>query len=66
MGPVYRGSSLGLLPAQAEAMQAMHSFGRRAPSEGIEVMLPLFDRAPEAIRAREGANRDVRSRERRD
>jgi len=48
--PVYAGSDVGLMPAQREALEAMYALGRRAPAEGIEVILPLFDRLPPEIR----------------
>lgn len=52
LNPAYGGAELGLSPAQAAAMQAMHAVGQRAPSEGIGVMFPLFDALPVEIRAR--------------
>jgi hypothetical protein len=33
-------------------MQAMHAAGRRAPVEGIAVMMPLFDALPPDLRER--------------
>jgi 3-oxoadipate enol-lactonase len=50
--PAYGGADLGLTPAQAAAMAAMDAAGSRAVAEGVEVMLPLFDALPPAIRER--------------
>jgi pimeloyl-ACP methyl ester carboxylesterase len=50
--PAFAGADVGLTPAQAAAMQAMDAAGRRAPAEGVEVLLPLFDALPPAIRER--------------
>jgi 3-oxoadipate enol-lactonase len=50
--PAYGGAELGLTPAQAAAMAAMDAAGSRAVAEGVEVMLPLFDALPPAIRER--------------
>lgn len=52
LSPAYGGSELGLTAAQQAAMHAMNAAGSRAPAEGIEVLLPLFDALPEAIRER--------------
>lgn len=52
LNPAYGGAEHGLAPAQTAAMQAMHAVGRRAPSEGIGVMFPLFEALPVEIRAR--------------
>ena len=52
LNPAYGGAELGLLPAQQMAMNAMDAAGSRAPAEGVDVLLPLFDALPEAIRAR--------------
>jgi pimeloyl-ACP methyl ester carboxylesterase len=52
LSPAYGGTELGLSDAQQAAMQAMDACGRRAPDEGIEVLLPLFANLPEAIRER--------------
>jgi 3-oxoadipate enol-lactonase len=52
LNPAYGGGELGLLPAQQMAMTAMDAAGSRAPAEGVEVLLPLFDALPEAIRDR--------------
>ncbi len=52
VNPAYGGDELGLAPAQIAAMQAMDAVGQRAPAEGIEVMFPLFDALPPAIRER--------------
>jgi pimeloyl-ACP methyl ester carboxylesterase len=40
--PAYGGAELGLTSAQRDAMDAMDAAGRRAPTEGIEVMYPLL------------------------
>jgi len=50
--PVFAGADVGLAPAQRAAMQAMDDAGRRAPRDGVQVLLPLFDALPEAVRAR--------------
>ncbi|MCB9793144.1 MAG: alpha/beta fold hydrolase [Alphaproteobacteria bacterium] len=50
--PVYPGEGRALDPASEAAMQALHALGRRAPEEGVEVLLPLFEALPEDIRAR--------------
>jgi 3-oxoadipate enol-lactonase len=50
--PAFAGADVGLTPAQAAAIQAMDAAGRRAPREGVEVLLPLFDAMPPAIRER--------------
>jgi pimeloyl-ACP methyl ester carboxylesterase len=52
LDPAYGGGELGLLPAQQMAMNAMDAAGSRAPAEGVDVLLPLFDALPEVIRAR--------------
>ena len=52
LNPAYGGGELGLLPAQQMAMNAMDAAGSRAPTEGVDVLLPLFDALPEAIRER--------------
>jgi pimeloyl-ACP methyl ester carboxylesterase len=52
LNPAYGGGELGLSPAQDAAMAAMDAAGRRAPAEGIEVLLPLFDALPPEIRER--------------
>lgn len=52
LNPAYGGGELGLSPAQQAAMQAMDAAGRRAPAEGIDVMFPLFEALPAAIRER--------------
>lgn len=52
LNPAYGGDELGLAPAQVAAMQAMDALGRRSPTEGIEVMFPLFDALPPEIRDR--------------
>ncbi|HEY1550575.1 MAG TPA: alpha/beta hydrolase [Kofleriaceae bacterium] len=50
--PAFAGADVGLAPAQAAAMQAMDAAGSRAPREGVEVLLPLFDAMPAPIRER--------------
>jgi len=50
--PAYGGDELGLSPVQQAAMAAMDAAGSRAPREGINVLLPLFDALPTAIRER--------------
>jgi pimeloyl-ACP methyl ester carboxylesterase len=52
LNPAFGGAELGLLPAQQAAMQAVDAVGRRAPSEGIAVMFPLFEALPPEIRDR--------------
>jgi pimeloyl-ACP methyl ester carboxylesterase len=52
LSPAYRGAELGLNETQQWAMRAMDAAGSRAPAEGVDVLLPLFDTAPEAIRER--------------
>jgi pimeloyl-ACP methyl ester carboxylesterase len=52
LNPAYGGAELGLLPAQQAAMNALDAAGSRAPAEGVDVLLPLFDALPEAIRTR--------------
>jgi pimeloyl-ACP methyl ester carboxylesterase len=44
--PAYTGTDVGLTPAQQAAMRAMDEAGRRAPTEGVSVLLPLFDALP--------------------
>jgi pimeloyl-ACP methyl ester carboxylesterase len=50
--PAYGGAELGLLPAQQQAMDAMHAAGRRVVAEGIDVLLPLFATLPPDMRER--------------
>lgn len=50
VSPVYPGDDRGLLPAQTAAMQRMHAHGRRAPTEGIAAIFPLFAALPPEIR----------------
>jgi 3-oxoadipate enol-lactonase len=50
--PAYAGTDVGLTPAQQAAMRAMDEAGRRAPTEGVSVLLPLFDALPPEVRAR--------------
>lgn len=50
--PVYPGTEQGLADAPRLAMEALDAVGRRAPTEGVGVLLPLFAALPEAMRAR--------------
>src|SRR5690606_3609024 len=50
VSPVYAGQDAGLVPAQRVAFARMHEAGRRAPAEGIEAVLPLFEALPPPIR----------------
>jgi 3-oxoadipate enol-lactonase len=50
--PALAGADVGLLPAQRAAFHAMDALGRRAPDEGVEVLLPLFDPLPEDVKVR--------------
>jgi pimeloyl-ACP methyl ester carboxylesterase len=52
LSPAYGGTELGLNAAQRRAMRAMDDAGCRAPEEGVEVLLPLFDALPESVRDR--------------
>lgn len=52
MTPAYGGADVGLTAAQQAAMHAMDAFGSRAVAEGIEMLFPLFDALPPAIRDR--------------
>lgn len=52
VSPAYGGAELGLNAHQRWAMRAMDEAGCRAPEEGVEVLLPLFEALPEPIRAR--------------
>jgi pimeloyl-ACP methyl ester carboxylesterase len=52
LSPAYGGAELGLNSHQRWAMRAMDDAGSRAPQEGVEVLLPLFEALPEPIRAR--------------
>lgn len=56
LSPAYAGAELGLTETQQAAMRAMDAVGSRAPAEGVEVLLPLFDALPEAIRERAKRN----------
>jgi pimeloyl-ACP methyl ester carboxylesterase len=56
--PVYPGEDRGLAEPVRAAMSAMDEVGRRAPAQGLSVLYPLFDRLPEAIRARARAMLD--------
>jgi pimeloyl-ACP methyl ester carboxylesterase len=50
--PAFAGAETGLAPAQLAAMRAMDAAGSRAPAEGVNVLLPLFDALPDEVRAR--------------
>ena len=50
--PAFAGADVGLTSAQAAAMRAIDAAGSRAPHEGVEVLLPLFDALPDDVRAR--------------
>lgn len=50
--PAYGGADLGLLPAQQQAMDAMDAAGSRAPTDGVEVLFPLFAALPPEMRDR--------------
>jgi pimeloyl-ACP methyl ester carboxylesterase len=50
--PAFGGAELGLTPSQVAAMQAMDAAGQRCVGEGIEVLFPLLDALPEAVRER--------------
>jgi pimeloyl-ACP methyl ester carboxylesterase len=52
LSPAYGGAELGLNATQRWAMHAMDEAGSRAPQEGVEVLLPLFQALPEPIRER--------------
>ncbi|HKU40197.1 MAG TPA: alpha/beta hydrolase [Polyangiales bacterium] len=52
MAPIYPGTALGLSEAQRAAMDAMHEAGSRTVREGMDALRPLFERLPDAIRAR--------------
>jgi pimeloyl-ACP methyl ester carboxylesterase len=50
--PAYGGGELGLSRDQRAAMAAMDAAGSRAVADGVEVLLPLFDALPAAVRER--------------
>lgn len=50
--PAFGGADVGLTPAQQTAMQKMDAAGSRAVAEGIEVLYPLLDTLPPAVRER--------------
>ena len=52
MSPLYPGEDRGLPEAATAAMRAMASAGRRALEDGIDALLPIYDRLPEPLRAR--------------
>ena len=53
--PVYAGTDRGLTPAQSDAMRTIDAAARRAPTAGIDALLPLLDTLPPAIRERASA-----------
>lgn len=50
--PAYGGAELGMSDAARLAMATMGAFGARVVAEGVDAMLPMFEHAPPAIRAR--------------
>jgi pimeloyl-ACP methyl ester carboxylesterase len=50
--PAYGGAALGLSAAQQAAMDAMDAAGRRAPAEGVGVLLPLLAALPSEVQER--------------
>ena len=52
VSPLFEGTERGLDEAPRVAMAVMNEHARRAVSEGIEALFPLFDRLPEPIRER--------------
>lgn len=50
--PVFAGADRGLTSAQSDAMRAIDAAARRAPTDGIDALLPLLDSLPAAIRER--------------
>ena len=52
LSPAYGGADLGMNEAQRVAMAAMDEAGRRTLTDGIEALVPLFDRLPDPIRDR--------------
>lgn len=50
--PIYAGEANGYTDAQAQTFAMMDELARRAPSEGIQVLYPLYQSLPEAIRER--------------
>lgn len=52
MSPVYPGQDRALTEPPIAAMQAMDLAARRAVQDGIDALLPLYDRLPHPLRAR--------------
>jgi 3-oxoadipate enol-lactonase len=52
LSPAFGGADIGLTRAQVDAMRAMDAAGRRTVTEGIDVLLPLFDALPAPMRER--------------
>ena len=50
--PVYAGADRGLTAEQEAAMHTIDAAARRAPTDGIDALLPLLDTLPPAIRER--------------
>lgn len=50
--PVYAGTDRGLTSAQSDAMRTIDAAACRAPTDGIDALLPLLDTLPPAIRER--------------
>lgn len=50
--PVHAGADRGLTPAQEDAMRTIDAAAHRAPTDGIDALLPLLDTLPPAIRER--------------
>jgi pimeloyl-ACP methyl ester carboxylesterase len=48
--PVYAGADVGLAPGQSGPLEAMERLARRVPTEGIEVLRPLYAALPEPMR----------------
>jgi len=57
--PAFAGADVGLTAAQHGAMLAMDAAGSRAIAEGVQVLHPLFDALPAAIRERARAMVDA-------
>jgi 3-oxoadipate enol-lactonase len=50
--PVFAGADRGLTPFQAGSFQGLNALASRAPAEGVQVLRPLYQALPEAIRER--------------
>jgi pimeloyl-ACP methyl ester carboxylesterase len=59
LNPAFAGADVGLTAAQRQAMEAMDAAGSRAIAEGVQVLRPLFDALPDAIRDRARAIADT-------